>query len=176
MWFVKKLRFRRGSKVRQCWNNWLRMVVTICCKFHHWFWFSYHFLLILLFLYYLKSFSLWRIQSFIWWRFDIILFFVSGGKISWIKQISISLSIGSTEKIILKFCLFMIIIIINSKLFLFRLACLCASHMIHAIPPTNRFNTVLLADIIYFYAFTHTYFSAHEYKSHVSEEISVCLQ
>lgn len=51
--------------------------------------------------------------------------------------------------------------LIKIKLFYFRLGCLCLSHFISKIPPTSKFNTTLLSDIIYFYAFTHTYFKAH---------------
>ena len=47
------------------------------------------------------------------------------------------------------------------KLFYFRLCCLCVSHMLMFVKPTKRFNAHLLADIIYFYAFTHTYFTAN---------------
>ena len=38
------------------------------------------------------------------------------------------------------------------------------------------FNSTLLADIVYFYAFTHTYFSEKDYKSHYSEEVTVNLE
>jgi hypothetical protein len=54
------------------------------------------------------------------------------------------------------------------KLFYFRLCCLCVSHMCMKIKQTPKFNSQLLADIVYFYAFTHTYFTAFEYKGHTS--------
>lgn len=41
--------------------------------------------------------------------------------------------------------------------------------------PTQKFNSLLLADIIYFYSFTHTFFTAYEYKGYTSEEIKVAL-
>lgn len=47
------------------------------------------------------------------------------------------------------------------KLFYFRLCCLCVSHMIMSVQPTKKFNSHLLADIAYFYSFTHTYFTAN---------------
>ena len=33
----------------------------------------------------------------------------------------------------------------------------------------------MFSDILYFYSLTHTYFTAREYNSHVSEEIKVAL-
>jgi [histone H3]-lysine4 N-trimethyltransferase ATXR3 len=67
----------------------------------------------------------------------------------------------------------------SKKLFYFRLCCLCISHLILCrgiLPAPSTSNTILLSDITYFYAFTHTYFSPHEYKTHSSEEIKVTLQ
>lgn len=65
---------------------------------------------------------------------------------------------------------------IKHKLFLFRLCCLCIGHMCLYLKTTPRFNSHLVGDIAYFYAFTHTYFTSHQYKSYVSEEIKVALQ
>lgn len=64
----------------------------------------------------------------------------------------------------------------SHKMFLFRLCCLCIGHMCLYIKPTERFNSTLVGDVTLFYAFTHTYFTSYEYRSHVSEEIRVALQ
>jgi hypothetical protein len=50
------------------------------------------------------------------------------------------------------------------KLLLFRLCCLAISHKLLFLQHPF-FSHELLSDIIYFYAFTHTYFSPSDYKS-----------
>ena len=60
------------------------------------------------------------------------------------------------------------------KLSLFRLCCLIVSHRLLMVGE-QQFNHLLLADIVYFYAFTHTYFSASEFHSFDAEEISVTI-
>lgn len=64
----------------------------------------------------------------------------------------------------------------KEKLFYFRIFCLVLSHQLLFLKATAKFNTTLFSDIVYFYAFTHTYFTAKEYKTHTSEEIMVNLQ
>lgn len=46
----------------------------------------------------------------------------------------------------------------KEKLSLFRFCCLIISHKLLFIQEAT-FNAELLSDIVYFYAFTHTYFS-----------------
>lgn len=52
----------------------------------------------------------------------------------------------------------------DERLFYFRLCCLVVSHRLLFITAA-AFNTELLSDITYFYAFTHTYFSPTDFKS-----------
>lgn len=66
--------------------------------------------------------------------------------------------------------------LLNKKLFYFRLICLCLSHLILSKSSGSPSNRLLLADVLYFYSFTHTFFTPHEYKTHASEEIRVTLQ
>ena len=62
----------------------------------------------------------------------------------------------------------------DEKLFLFRLCCLVVSHKLLYLIEAD-FSYDLLSDIIYFYAFTHTYFSPNEYKPFEADEIVVGL-
>ena len=58
------------------------------------------------------------------------------------------------------------------KVSLFRLSCLLISHKLSLIVDAS-FNHQLLGDIVFFYAFTHTYFSASEFHSFDAEEITI---
>lgn len=62
----------------------------------------------------------------------------------------------------------------QNKLFLFRLCCLVISHRLLFLEKAN-FNYQLLSDVVYFYAFTHTFFSPTEYKSFEAEELAVAI-
>lgn len=59
------------------------------------------------------------------------------------------------------------------KLLLVRYGFLILSHQLKI----NKFNSSLqnrvLSDIMYMYAFTHHYFTPHEYEAHSSEEVII---
>jgi hypothetical protein len=54
------------------------------------------------------------------------------------------------------------------------MCCLVISHKLLFLTHTN-FNHELLSDIVYFYAFTHTYFSPSDFKSFEADEIVIGL-
>lgn len=63
---------------------------------------------------------------------------------------------------------------VGQKLLLFRLCCLVVSHQLLFLGRTE-FSHELLSDIVFFYAFTHTYFSPNEYSSFEADEITVAV-
>lgn len=57
----------------------------------------------------------------------------------------------------------------KEMLFLFRLCCLLISHLVLSNEIKKKYTFTVFSDIIYFYAFTHTYFTNHDYDVTSSE-------
>ena len=61
---------------------------------------------------------------------------------------------------------------LECKFYLIRKAFLEISHRIRKIKDDNL-NSIALSDILFFYAFTYTYFTSYDYASVSSEKVNV---
>jgi hypothetical protein len=63
---------------------------------------------------------------------------------------------------------------IEDQLLLIRYGFLTLSHHIKSNSFNTSLNNKIISDILYMYAFTHHYFTPHDYNAHSSEEMIIC--